>query len=182
MNRHDEFVEELSTAECWRLLERADVGRLAVEGTDGSPDVFPVTYAVHAGHVYFRTALGAKHMDLTRAPAVAFEADGNDGVFRWSVVVRAVASAVRLLDDAPLSAILPAHPTEKAILVRLVPASISGRRFHDARVSVGAALRDDRTPPVDRKPVPIAHHPPLAGAAEEQADEQAEEPRGDLRP
>lgn len=178
MNRRDELVEDLTTAECWRLLERADLGRLAVESTDGSPDVFPVTYAVHAGHIYFRTAPGAKLTDLTRSSAVAFEADGSDGNFRWSVVVRAAATAVRLLDDAPLSEILPAHPSQKSILVRLLPSSISGRRFRDARVTVRPATASGaRTPPEDRKPVPIAHHSP----ASQESDALPDSP-GDLRP
>jgi len=152
-------VEELTTAECWRLLERGDLGRLAVESVDGSPDVFPVNYAVRAGHIYFRTAPGSKLAALVRSPAVAFEADGWDGAFQWSIVVRATASALRLLDDAPLSTIASAHPDDKAIVVRLVPSSLSGRRFRDVRVTMRHT-----TPlvhePVDRKPVPIPHFPP----------------------
>lgn len=157
-------VEELTTAECWRLLERGDLGRLAVEGVDGSPDVFPVNYVVRAGHIYFRTAPGAKLAALVRSPAVAFEADGWEGAFQWSIVVRATASSMRLLDDAPLSTIAPAHPSDKAIAVRLLPSSISGRRFRDARLTTRHT-----TPlvhePSDRKPVPIPHFPPPKNGA-----------------
>lgn len=157
--RTQDDVEHLTTAECWRLLEQADLGRLAVSDSDGNPDVFPVNFLARSGHLYLRTAPGAKLADLAEAADVAFEVDGTEGTFRWSVVVRARADALRLVDDAPLADIPTAHPSEKSVIVRLVPSSLSGRRFRDVR----ARLRrtEPRTQePVDRKPVPIPHFPP----------------------
>ncbi|RUR03263.1 pyridoxamine 5'-phosphate oxidase family protein [Labedella endophytica] len=167
MSRDDESItdtiEHLTTAECWRLLERADLGRLAMEGTDGAPDVFPVNHVVRSGHLYFRTDPGSKLSGVVRTPTVAFEADGWDGAFRWSVVMRAAASAVRLLDDAPLDEIAPAQAGDKSIVVRLVPTSISGRRFRDARTVSTPVSSDDEVPSIDRKPVHIPRLPPPGG-------------------
>jgi nitroimidazol reductase NimA-like FMN-containing flavoprotein (pyridoxamine 5'-phosphate oxidase superfamily) len=52
-------VEHLTTTECWRLLESVSLGRLAVEGPEGIPDVFPVNFTVHSGSVYLRSAPGS---------------------------------------------------------------------------------------------------------------------------
>ncbi|MEY2957656.1 MAG: hypothetical protein RLZZ01_224, partial [Actinomycetota bacterium] len=47
-------VEQLVPDECWRLLERHEVGRLAVSVSD-RPDIFPVNYVVDQGGIVFRT-------------------------------------------------------------------------------------------------------------------------------
>ncbi len=52
-------VEVLAAEECWRLLALGRVGRLAVSGDDGGPDVLPVNYLTHDGAIFFRTAPGA---------------------------------------------------------------------------------------------------------------------------
>ncbi|PSL37155.1 nitroimidazol reductase NimA-like FMN-containing flavoprotein (pyridoxamine 5'-phosphate oxidase superfamily) [Labedella gwakjiensis] len=157
--RTQDDVEHLTTAECWRLLEQAELGRLAVSATDGKPDVFPLNFVARSGHLYLRTAPGAKLADLTGAADVAFEVDGTDGTFRWSVVVRARADTLRLLDDAPLEDIPTAHPSGKSIVVRLVPTTVTGRRFRDARVTTRRTTPRIHEPS-DRKPVPIPHFPP----------------------
>ena len=164
MNRDDDLaredIEDLMAAECWRLLERSDLGRLALDGPDGKPDLFPVNYVVRSGHIYFRTAPGAKLAGIARSPDVAFEADGWDGSFRWSIVVKAVATTLRLVDDDRSSSIASAHPSGKPTVVRLIPSAISGRRFRDARVIQSVEAVPEHAEPVDRKPIHIPHFAP----------------------
>jgi len=127
--------EELSAERCWELLGGAELGRLALR-TDDGVDVFPVNFLVTDGVIYFRSAPGSKLMELTREPAVAFEADGIADRKRWSVVVKGVA---RRLDSDPeieASGVLSLHSlssTEKWNYVAIRATSISGRRFSSAR-------------------------------------------------
>ena len=74
-------VEHLATAECWRLIEARSFGRLAVEGLDGMPDVFPLNYTVHDGSIYISSAPGSKLMAIAVHPVAAFEIDGEDDGF-----------------------------------------------------------------------------------------------------
>ena len=37
-------VEELTTTECWRLLEASRVGRIAIATAEGRPELFPVNF------------------------------------------------------------------------------------------------------------------------------------------
>jgi nitroimidazol reductase NimA-like FMN-containing flavoprotein (pyridoxamine 5'-phosphate oxidase superfamily)/osmotically-inducible protein OsmY len=129
-----DHAEELAPTECLRLLGTEHVGRLAVQEATGV-DIFPVNYLVHDGKVYFRSAPGAKMIRLTQAPDVAFEADGHDGDWTWSVVVKGTAR--RLDDDAEIVAtgiddVPTALPGEKLNYVRITPRQVSGRRFRHA--------------------------------------------------
>lgn len=172
-------VEELTTAECWRLLEASRVGRIAIATAEGRPELFPINYAVHDGNLYFRSAPGTKLMRLAQRPAVAFEIDGSDDHHYWSVIVSA--NARRLDTDAEIEASgvlrLPTlTPTPKHNYVRLTPVDVTGRRFqrHPLRTTatapirtVGAVKRTDQddAPPVapktpDTKPTPIPHLAP----------------------
>ena len=127
-------LEHLSEDECLELLERHDLGRLAVL-VDGQPLIFPVNYGVCHRVVTFRTAHGAK---LTYAPGskVAFEIDEYDlltGV-GWSVLVQGVAvDATTALDDVSWMARgatpRPLAPGTKIHRLAIGPTSITGRRF-----------------------------------------------------
>ena len=58
---------ELSTAECWELLEANGTGRVAVSvGT--TPDIFPVSYLVRDGEIVIRTEAGTKSRWLAITP------------------------------------------------------------------------------------------------------------------
>jgi nitroimidazol reductase NimA-like FMN-containing flavoprotein (pyridoxamine 5'-phosphate oxidase superfamily) len=125
-------VEELQTAECWRLLETTTFGRLAVDGLDGRPDLFPVNFLVRNGNVFIRSAAGAKLASIITHPAVAFEIDGETEAFRWSVVMRGAAQ--RLTNDSEIEAsgirgLVTSHPSTKYNYVRITPDTVTGRRF-----------------------------------------------------
>jgi hypothetical protein len=176
-------IEHLSTAECWRLLERSALGRLAVEGRGGVPDVFPVNFTVHSGSIYLRSAPGSKLMDIAARPAVAFEIDGEDPLFHWSVVTKGTAR--RLDSDAEIhesgvDALVSASPTSKHNFICITPSSVTGRRFRkDAAkessapaASTSTGAHEPERPPEDPRqrpgsesaqeggPFPIPHYPP----------------------
>lgn len=127
-------MEELTAAECWRLLRMHEVGRLAVSITD-HPDIFPVNYVVDGESVVFRTGPGTKLAASVLGRGVAFEIDGYDPVAgdAWSVVIKGKARQVEHMieyfeaDDLPL---FPWHASPKPDIVRIEPGEVTGRRFH----------------------------------------------------
>jgi len=133
-----EPLEELSGSECWTLLRTVDVGRLAAPNRRGGVDIFPVNHVVDQGSIVFRTAAGTKVTDAVEAPEVAFEADNAACSYDkqlddpWSVVVHGVAELITihtdLFDSFELS-VRPWHISNKPYFIRLVPTSVSGRRF-----------------------------------------------------
>ena len=136
-------VEHLSTAECWRLIEASSFGRLAVEGLDGIPDVFPLNYTVHDGSIYIRSAPGSKLMAIAVHPVAAFEIDGEDDGFHWSVVLRGGARRLAIdkeIRESGVKALVSSSPTGKHHYICVTPSSVSGRRFA-AKTSVRRSLR-----------------------------------------
>lgn len=127
----DGVVWTLSEEECWNLLARRELGRLAV-AVDGKPDIFPVNYVTDGPKVLFRTAPGSKLAHLSANPDVAFEVDEYDEVSAASVVLRGVAERLELqreIDDADSLPFASWIPTLKYRWVRISPVSITGRRF-----------------------------------------------------
>jgi nitroimidazol reductase NimA-like FMN-containing flavoprotein (pyridoxamine 5'-phosphate oxidase superfamily) len=127
-------VTILDPDECWNLLRSAEVGRLAVSSMN-RPDVFPVNYVVDHGTVMFRTAEGTKLATAVLGPAVVFEIDGYDAKAgeAWSVVVKGRASEVQRMYEVFEATDLPLFPWQaspKPRFVRIVPESVTGRRFH----------------------------------------------------
>lgn len=126
-------AEMLESQECWALLRQVSVGRLAVWLDDG-PDIFPVNYVTDHGTLVFRTGTGTKLDAVQGEFPVAMEADGvnpETGV-AWSVVIRGKAELLTKTDDVLATFSLPLFPWEaghKDHFVRVVPMSISGRRF-----------------------------------------------------
>ena len=127
-------LEEIPEDECLQLLERHDLGRIAIV-VDGQPLIFPVNYALSQRIVTFRTAHGTK---LANAPGsnIAFEIDEYDPSTRvgWSVLVRGVAvDATTALDDVSWMARggtpHPLAPGVKIHRLAIKPTSITGRRF-----------------------------------------------------
>jgi nitroimidazol reductase NimA-like FMN-containing flavoprotein (pyridoxamine 5'-phosphate oxidase superfamily) len=130
---HD--VEELDAAECLRLLESVQVGRVGVT-IEALPAVFPIEFVVSDGAVVFRTVPGTKLDTATVGSVVAFEADALETPAeptRWSVLVRGIARP--LTDPADLAAAraLPlkswAWEGGADRFVRLYPTVITGRRI-----------------------------------------------------
>lgn len=132
-------LEELSESDCWTLLRTVDVGRLAAPTRRGGIDIFPVNHVVDQGSIVFRTAAGTKLTDAVEASEVAFEADNaarshNEQLDDpWSVVVHGVAELITIqtdLFDSFEITVRPWHVSNKPYFIRLVPTSVSGRRFH----------------------------------------------------
>jgi osmotically-inducible protein OsmY len=127
----DVDLEELDPAACFELLGVEGIGRLGIQEASGV-DIFPVNYRVHDGKVYFRSGPGVKVIRITESPEVAFEVDGYDEEWTWSVVVKG--HAQRLDDPAEISAsgiseVETAHRGEKLNYLRVQPRQITGRRF-----------------------------------------------------
>jgi hypothetical protein len=152
-------VQELPDAECWRLLVHGNVGRLAVQLTDGTPDIFPVNYVASKDHrLYIRSAPGTKLMAIAAHHDVAFEIDGFSDVAAWSVVVHGVADRLDADDEIEASGVLALaswSPTAKHDFVRITPRTTTGRSFrlasHTASIPVtsasGGEPRSDRSRP-----------------------------------
>jgi nitroimidazol reductase NimA-like FMN-containing flavoprotein (pyridoxamine 5'-phosphate oxidase superfamily) len=132
-------VEELSQSECWDLLRREVVGRLAV-AIANSPDIFPINYIVDDESIVFRSAPGTKLAAAVLGRGVALEIDGFDTVdgvetAAWSVIVKGTARLLENMkeyleaDDLPL---FPWHTSLKPEIVRIDPEIVTGRRFHAA--------------------------------------------------
>jgi uncharacterized protein len=118
---------------CWMLLRSAGVGRLAV-AIDAHPDIFPVNFVVDHGTIVFRTGAGSKLSAASSKP-VAFEVDGYDSETSeaWSVVIKGRAEEINQLHERIESVDLPLapwHADPKPYFVRIVPETISGRRFN----------------------------------------------------
>lgn len=163
-------VTELDTQTCWRLLERSAIGRFVVSTAEAGPDVYPMNFLVHDGHVFVRSAPGAKLNAISTHPLVAFEVDGEDAHHRWSVVVRGTARRLATeedIDASGLRGLISWSPTPKHEFVQLTPRTVTGRRF-PRRPSASGAVNDESgfLPPARdgalTKPIPIPHLPPLS--------------------
>ena len=180
--------EHLETSECWRLLESSSLGRLAVEGADGAPDVFPVNFTVDSGSVYIRSAPGTKLVEIAARPGVAFEIDGADARSYWSVVIKGVARRLDVdeeIRESGVEELVTASPSSKQDFICITPSSVAGRRFRKDAAAMPAPVpaapapttgaheparppeSDTEWPGSDRiastGPIPIPHYPPRSG-------------------
>jgi nitroimidazol reductase NimA-like FMN-containing flavoprotein (pyridoxamine 5'-phosphate oxidase superfamily) len=125
--------QELTKTECFELLAREHLGRVAMVD-DRGPVIFPVNFIIDRYTVVFRTGEGTKVRVARGGSRVSFEVDGADLADRtgWSVVVRGEAFEVTdrgelaLLRELPLK---PWGPGAKNHYVRILPAAVSGRRI-----------------------------------------------------
>ncbi len=129
-----EELELLSEDECKRLLQSADLGRVAFV-VDSRPQIFPVNYAFDEGVVVFRTSPGLK---LDRGPYTyaAFEVDQVDSKKgeAWSVVVQGTAHDITETIDTRSEhlrrlAVKPVAPGERSDWMGIYADRITGRRF-----------------------------------------------------
>jgi nitroimidazol reductase NimA-like FMN-containing flavoprotein (pyridoxamine 5'-phosphate oxidase superfamily) len=125
--------QELSKSECFKLLARERLGRVAVVD-DRGPMVFPVNFVLDRHMVVFRTDEGTKLDAACRGSRVAFEVDGTDATAHtgWSVVVRG--EAIEVTSPAELTRLRklpldPWAPGAKTHHVRILPAVLTGRRI-----------------------------------------------------
>lgn len=124
-------LEGLSERECWELLARQTVGRLAYVARTATPDIAPVNYVLDDRSVLIRSGAGPKLQAAERRDRVAFEVDELDREAHgaWSVVVYGRAELV--LPDAHLD-VLPATWASgpRRHVLRVVPSRVTGRRLH----------------------------------------------------
>ena len=136
----DEPVAELSTEECWELLELEQFGRLAYRLVD-EVHLVPINYAADAGALLFRTASGNKLLAAALHSDVAFEIDWHDERAAWSVVVRG--QLHRLPEDEADRIegrlLEPWVPALRYDVVEIIPGSVSGRRFVLSRPDAGTS-------------------------------------------
>lgn len=127
-----EPVAILSAKESWDLLSGVSLGRL-VTTVDGEPQIFPVNFVVQDRTVLFRTAEGTKLVSSAINNRVLFEADDHGVDEGWSVIVKGTARMVRTDEEiqrADRAQLLPWTATLKQHYVRVLPMSVTGRRFH----------------------------------------------------
>lgn len=128
-------MHEMSSQECWEMLEAHEFGRFAFRVVD-EQHITPINYAVDRLHtddptLLFRTAPGTKLLAVALGGEVAFEIDEYDDETASSVVVRGQA---RLLgeDEAHRSENIPLRPwigPTKYDVVEITPTEVTGRRF-----------------------------------------------------
>jgi nitroimidazol reductase NimA-like FMN-containing flavoprotein (pyridoxamine 5'-phosphate oxidase superfamily) len=144
---------ELTKSECFELLAREHLGRVAIVD-DRGPVVFPVNFVLDRHMVVFRTVAGTKLDAACRGSRVAFEIDGTDAAAHtgWSVVIRGEAvevthpAEVARLRKLPLD---PWAPGAKTHYVRVLPAVLTGRRI---LARDGPPNRDGEPQPGGRSP------------------------------
>jgi nitroimidazol reductase NimA-like FMN-containing flavoprotein (pyridoxamine 5'-phosphate oxidase superfamily) len=124
--------EVLSEEECRELLATSSVGRLAFNDEQG-PVVTPLNYAMSEGSVLLATSPATQLAAHAPGTWVALEVDDLHPVEHagWSVVVRGRAEVVEYAD---LPAAHGARPSpwvagERTTYLRIIPASLSGRRL-----------------------------------------------------
>ncbi len=130
---HVTVLEDLSPAECHRLLATCTIGRVGFVH-EGRPFVLPVQYLYGDGDVIVRTAGGSAFDRAIRRADVAFEIDAVDPGYHagWSVMARGCAEeiseavAVQLLNGAQLR---PWGLAQVPGWVRIRITEISGRRI-----------------------------------------------------
>jgi uncharacterized protein len=138
-------VVNLSEPECWAMLRKHNLGRLAIL-IEGKPAIFPVNYAAGEGAVVFRTQPGAK---LTHGPGsdAAFEIDGYDhgSGLGWSVVAVGPLNDITEATDEKSLAMrrLPVETTAPGARVHwlaIEPARVTGRSFRGGWMVPGGYL------------------------------------------
>lgn len=125
-------LEELDVDECLQLLDEVALGRLAFQ-RDSRIEVLPLNYRYWEGTVVIRTGWGSL-LDAVHQRPVVFEIDDHDPEHKigWSVVIRG--RAEEMVDAAEIDraraelGLVAWAPGRKDHLVRVLPASITGRR------------------------------------------------------
>ncbi|MGB8388374.1 pyridoxamine 5'-phosphate oxidase family protein [Mycobacterium sp.] len=131
MSELDDGVTVLPAHECWDLLAGVTLGRL-VTSVDGQPEIFPVNYVVQRRTVLFRTAEGTKLVSTAINSRVLFEVDDHNVAEGWSVIVKGTARSLRSyeqIEEAERAQVLPWTTSEKTHYVRIIPQTVTGRRF-----------------------------------------------------
>jgi len=124
-------VTLLTEDDSWEFLRTQSVGRLAT-AVGGEAEIFPVSFAVGDGVLYFRTRPGTKLVELTVNSRVAFEADEWGETVATSVVVKGTARILETdaeLEAARATGLVSYQDDDKNVWVSITPAELSGRRL-----------------------------------------------------
>jgi len=140
-------LEELSRAECLRLLATVAIGRISYTRR-ALPAVEPVNFALDDGAIVIRTDAGGKLSAAAHRAVVAFQADQLDLVLRsgWSVTVVGQceevtdAGDVARLDELRLESWAPGSRNH---FLRIVPAIVTGRKLRGS--PAGSSLNTNFT-------------------------------------
>jgi uncharacterized protein len=131
MDAKDSALEQLSRAECMRLMGTVSVGRI-VYTRQALPVVDLVNFALVDGDIAIRTSAEGKLAAATRGAVVAFETDSVDTARNsgWSVTVVGLARAVMdgtEIRDLELVALASVIPGERDHFIRISPSIVNGR-------------------------------------------------------
>lgn len=132
IDRPESRHRELSQTECQQRLSSHSMGRVAWSA-GGQQHILPVSYAMNAGLVVFRTSPYGALAELLRPTNVAFEIDQVDEAAEtgWSVVVHGRAHGVSLPQELALlwarADIVPWAPGTRNAFIAIDPQAISGR-------------------------------------------------------
>src|SRR5215211_1210598 len=131
-DRSERHFLALGHQQCLDLMEAHHLGRVAWQAAD-LPQVLPVTYAMHEGDAYFRTAPDSILSELIQPASVAFEVDELDQQNRsgWSIALHGRSSAVSepdALDDLWASdSLVPWAAGNRTLFIRIRLERVSGR-------------------------------------------------------
>jgi nitroimidazol reductase NimA-like FMN-containing flavoprotein (pyridoxamine 5'-phosphate oxidase superfamily) len=127
----DNGLEILSPAECWDLLRRARIGRVAV--TIGAlPAIFPVNFTILHDRIVFLTGEGTKLRAALQHAVVAFQVDDVDGSSGWSVMAVGLVEEITDPDELRAAEHLDLRPLaggDRSHYVTIRPEFLSGRRI-----------------------------------------------------
>ena len=122
----------LGRQQCLDLMESHHLGRVAWQAAD-LPQVLPVTYAMHQGSAYFRTAPDTILAELAQPTSVALEVDELDQQTRsgWSILMHGHTSAVSepdaLADLWASDSLVPWASGNRTLFIRIRPDRVTGR-------------------------------------------------------
>ena len=125
--------QELTKDECFSLPAGQHLGRVVLVDERG-PLALPVNFVLDQHTALFRTDEGTKLDVAVRMGRVAFEIDGVDEPTRtgWSVLVRGEAAEITEPNQVARVRRLPLYPWApgaKGHYIRILPASLTGRRI-----------------------------------------------------
>jgi nitroimidazol reductase NimA-like FMN-containing flavoprotein (pyridoxamine 5'-phosphate oxidase superfamily) len=127
-DRSERHFEALGRQQCLDLLESHHLGRVAWQAAD-LPQILPVTYAMHEGSAYFRTAPDSILAELGQSTSVALEVDElRSG---WAIVMHGRTSAVSepdaLADLWASDSLVPWATGNRTLFIRIRPERVAGR-------------------------------------------------------
>lgn len=127
--------------DCWRLLEGAEIARVAWR-SDDEIELIPVNYGVADGALWFRTEADSALAHAVAGQPLVVEVDQVDHETHasWSVVLRGTAEVVDVLDAPEMVVEMRVWPAgTRSVFVRVEPLTLTGRRLWGTRPTEGAS-------------------------------------------